>query len=216
MTIAELLLLSLLAGSEAEGPQYPLGPLRLSPMAEDADPFRLVDLAYSFTDADGTVSDLEARVRAGSRIFVGGEVRGDRHGVSFDTQRLELGTSEENGDYEVEGSVRAPWFLLDTRASRAGGEWTIAGDGSVQLSNDAELLFGHAYDLDPRVFTPGSVEEFHTSGVLPEAGPRDRELRGTSLGFLYQGGNTLETLMRNSSDVTRSSSGYWISSPSSA
>ncbi|MGH9332480.1 MAG: hypothetical protein ACRD21_01880, partial [Vicinamibacteria bacterium] len=64
---------SLLFAFLADEPDYPLGRLRLPQMAEDASPFRLVDLRYSFTDAGGTVSSFETRVRVGGSMFVGGE-----------------------------------------------------------------------------------------------------------------------------------------------
>jgi hypothetical protein len=187
-------LLALLAGASDEGPDYPLGPLRLPPMAEDATPFRIADLRYSFTESQGTVSSFEARVRAGGSLFVGAEVEGDRLGIFLDTQRLELGVSEENGDYEIEGAFRAPWFLLGTRALHEEGEWAFSTAGSVRFSNDLELLVTHSQDLDESHFTPSPAEEFARTGVLPPLGPPSRELRGTSLGLLYQRGNHLEAI----------------------
>jgi hypothetical protein len=98
LIVFQALLLALLA----EEPEYPLGKLRRPPVAEAASPFRLVDLRYSFTDDGRTISSFETRVRVGGSMFVGGEVTGDRRGLFLDTQRIELGVSEENGSYEIE------------------------------------------------------------------------------------------------------------------
>ncbi len=195
MTLAKASLFALLAsaGSE-EGPQYPLGPLRLPPIAEDATPFRLADLRYAFTDDGRTLSSFEVRARAGGGLFIGGEVLGDRHGLFLDTQRIELGVSEENGDYEVEGSFRAPWFLLNARGVHEGGEWAVATAGSFRFSDDVELLVSHSHDLDPGVFTPPTAAEFAEGGDLPPLGLPSRVLRETSLGVLYQRGSHLEAL----------------------
>jgi hypothetical protein len=187
-------LLALLSGAGSEGPEYPLGPLRLPPIAEEATPFRVADLRYSFTDGGRTLSSFEARVRAGGSLFVGGEVIGDRLGVFVDTQRIELGVSGENGDYELEGSFRAPWFVVGGRAFHEDGEWAFSTAASVRFSNDLELLVSNSQDLDESVFTPSPVEDFAESGVLPPFAPPSRELRATSLGLLYQLENHLEAL----------------------
>jgi hypothetical protein len=187
-------IVALLASVGEGGPDYPLGPLRIPPIAEAATPFRVADLRYAFTDDGETLSSFETRLRVGEGLFVGGEVRGDRRGVFVDTQRIELGVSEENGGYEIEGSIRAPWFLLGTRALGDGGEWAVSGTGSVRLSNDVELLLSHSHDLDRSLVTPSPVEEFARSGILPPLTPPSRELRGTSVGALYQRKNFLEAL----------------------
>lgn len=199
---------ALLSGAATESPQYPLGALRLPPIAEAATPFRLVDLRYAFTEADGTVSAFETRIRAGGSLFVGGEVIGDRRGLFLDTQRIELGVSEENGDYELEGSVRAPWFVLGTRALQKDGDWAVSGEGSFRFSSDLELLVSHSRDLDATHFTPSPLEEFARNGILPPLGPPSRELRGTSVGVLYQRGNHLEALADARVSRIRSEAGF--------
>ncbi len=196
----------LLAGNE--GPEYPLGPLRLPPIAEDATPFRIADLRYAFTDDGRNVSIFETRVRAKGSLFLGGEVRGDRIGFSLDTQRVELGVSEENGDYELEGSFRAPWFLFASRAVEENGEWALSTSGSVRFSNDLELILAHAHDLDESVFTPAPVIEFERRGVLPPAGPPGRELRRTALSMLYQRGNQFEALAEVRGSRIRTEAGF--------
>lgn len=208
MTVLTASLLALLAAVSDEGPDYLLGPLRLPPIAEGATPFRVADLRFAFTDDGGTVSSFKTRVRAGGSLFIGGEVTGDRHGLFFDTQRIELGVSEENGDYELEGSLRAPWFVLSTRAFHEDGEWAVSGAGSVRFSNDFELLVSHSHDLDERVFTPSPVAEFARNGILPPLGPPSRELRGTSVGVLYQHENNLETLATARMSRVRTEAGF--------
>ncbi len=208
MTVLTALLLALIAGVGDGEPDYPLGPLRLPPVAEEATPFRVADLRFTFTDAGGTVSSVETRVRAGGSLFVGGEVAGDRRGLFIDTQRIELGVSEENGDYELEGSFRAPWFVLGTRALHEDGEWAVSGAGSVRLSNDVEILLSHSHDLDRSVFTPSPVAEFAPTGSVPPPGPPRRELRGSSLGLLYQWENRLEALAEARFSRVRTEAGF--------
>jgi hypothetical protein len=168
----------------------------------------LVDLRYAFTDDGETLSSLETRVRVGGRLFVGGEVVDDRHGLFVDTQRIELGVSEENGSYELEGSFRAPWFVLGARAFHEDGEWAVLGAGSVRVSNDVELLLSHSHDLDQSLFTPSPVEEFARSRILPPLGPPNRELRGSSLGVLYQRENHLEALADARFSRVRTEAGF--------
>lgn len=194
MALLKASLFALLSAAGNEGPEYPIGPLRLPPIAEAATPFRVANLRYAFTDDGGTVSSFETRVRGGGSLFVGGEVIGDRLGLFVDTQRIELGVSEESGDYEVEGSFRAPWFVLGTRASHQGGDWAFSTEASIRFSNDLELLVSTSQDWDASAFTPPPVAEFAASGVLPPIGPPRRELRATSAGVLYQFENHLEAL----------------------
>jgi hypothetical protein len=168
-----LVLAALLAAGD--DPEYPLGRLRLPPIAEAASPFRLVDLGYAFARDGGTLSSFETRLRVGSGVFLGGEVTGDRLGLFFDTQRLELGVSEENGAYEVEGSYRLPRFHLGTRAFGREDDWSVFADGSVRVTNDLEIVLGYGEDLHE-----------------PEVDAGTRETRAASTGFLYQRGSRLE------------------------
>ncbi len=208
MALLKASLLALLSGTGAEGPDYPLGPLRLPPIAEAATPFRVADLRYAFTDEDGTLSSFDARLRAGGSLFVGAEVRGDRLGAFLDTQRVELGVTEENGDYELEGSFRAPFFLVATRAREEEGEWAFSTTGSLRFSNDLEVLLAHSRDLDESIFTPGPVDEFIQSGVLPPVGPPGRPLRETSFSLLYQRGNHFEALADVRGSRIRTEAGF--------
>jgi hypothetical protein len=201
-------LAALLSGVGAETPEYPLGPLRLPPIADEARPFRLVDLRYSFIEENGTRSSFEARARAWAGLFIGGEVTGERHGVFLESQRVEIGLTAENGDYEVEGSFRAPWFLAGARASKADDEWSFSAAGSLRFSNDLELLVSHARDLDESRFTPGPVEDFARTGILPPPGPPSRRLRDTSVGLLYQRESHFEALADVRSSQVRTEAGF--------
>jgi len=201
-------LVALLAGAGTEDPKYPLGPLRTPPIADAATPFRLVDLQYAFSDDGNVLSSFQTRVRIGTSLFAGGEVIGDRRGLFVDTQRIELGLSEENGSYEIEGSFRAPWFVFGTRAFHEDGEWAVSGAGSVRFSNDVELLLSHSHDLDRSLFSPSPVDEFVRSGILPPLGPPSRELRGSSVGLLYQRENHLEALADARFSRVRTEAGF--------
>jgi hypothetical protein len=195
LTLATASIVALLAGG-SEGPQYPLGPLRLPPIAEQATPFRLVDVSYSFADDGSTLSSFQARIRAGGSLFVGGEVTGDRRGLFLDTQRVELGVSEENGDHEVEASFRATGFLLTARGVHEDGDWEVETRGSLRLSNDVEVLLSHNHDLDP--------------SAAPPVGASNRELRGSSISFLYQRGSHLEALADARLSRIRTEAGFDI------
>jgi hypothetical protein len=187
-------LLTILAGGGVEDPDYPLGKLRVPPMTERAHPFRLVDLRYGFTEDGQTLSSFETRLRVGASAFIGGEVTGERRGFFLDTQRMELGVTEEHGSFGLEGSYRAPWFLLGARGVRESGDWLVETAGSFRLSDDFELLFSLAEDFDDSRFTPGTIEEFASSGELPEPPPTGRDHASRSVGFLYQRKSYLELI----------------------
>lgn len=177
-------------GGGGEDPEYPLGKLRLPPIADKASPFRLVDLRYSFADDGSTVSSFETRVRVGASSFVGGEVRGERRGLSFDTQRLELGVTEENGLYQIESSLRAPRFLLGLNATEGENGWAVSSQGQARLSNDLELLLSYAENFDRSRFQPPPAG-IPTTGE-PPAPPLSRVLHSASAGLFYQRTNDLE------------------------
>jgi hypothetical protein len=183
-------LVLLLAYAGAEDPEYPLGRLRLPPMSEEASPFRLVDLRYSFADEGSTVSSFESRVRVGASSFLGGEVTGSRRGLFFDTQRIELGVTEEAGRYQLESSIRAPRFFVAARADQGENAWKLTGDGQFRFSNDLELLVSYARDFDRSRFEP-PIATIPTTGESPTPPPA-RELSAASAGLFYQRGNDLE------------------------
>jgi hypothetical protein len=190
VTLLPTTLLLWLAAASNDDPEYPLGRLRLPPIAEEATPFRLVDLHYSFADEGSTVSSFETRVRVGAGSFLGGEVTGERRGIFFDTQRVELRVTEERGLYEIETSVRAPRVLFGARAVEGESAWKLSSDGSLRLSNDLELVLSYARDLDRTRYQP-PIATVPSTGE-PPAPPRARELDSASAGFLYQLGNDLE------------------------
>ena len=84
-------------------PEYPLGRLRFPALTEPADPVSLVDLNYQLSQRGSVVQDFEARIRLGSFAFVAGEVRDQWRGAFFSTERIDIGLSEENERYVIEG-----------------------------------------------------------------------------------------------------------------
>ena len=92
----------LAAGSD---PEYPLGRLRFPSLTKPADPIKLTEFHYGFTENGSTVQRFEARIRLKAFAFLSGEVIRQRRGVAFATQRIDLGLTEERGRYVIEGGV---------------------------------------------------------------------------------------------------------------
>lgn len=172
--------LTWLLASPVEGPEYPLGKLRFPSLTEPARPLRLTDLRYRVADAGSTLQSFEVRLKLGDFAFLGGEVRHERRGVFFDTQRLEIGLTEEEGRYTVQGTYRAPRLIFRARAERRpgtdGGSWVLDGQWALRWTSDLELLFGWLEDSARNSSTP-----------LPT-----RPLRRVSVGVLYQRENHFE------------------------
>lgn len=191
-----LLLALVLSGQQtrtvSEDPNYPLGQLGVPPFAEAASPVRLVDVDAAFMEEGASTSAFEARLKLGGRAFVGGELRGDRLGAFFDTQRFEIGLTEEDGRIDVEGSLRAPWFLVRIDTARRESLWAFESEGSVRVSSDWELLFAYARDDNDTGGGPPSLEDFIETSRLPPSAAPTRPLRSSALGFLYQRENNLE------------------------
>ena len=118
----------------------------------------------------------------------------ERVGAFFDTQRLELGftSDEEDGRLDIEGSLRAPLFLVRVDAKRREDFWAFESEGSIRLSSDWEVLLSYANDTNNTGGGPPSLEEFIDTGRLPPSEPPTRTLRSGSLGFLYQRANNFE------------------------
>lgn len=165
-----------------EEPDYPLGKLRFPSLTAPGPPLLLTHFRYRVSQDSRTAQSLQVRVRLGRFAFLGGEVTGERRGVFFDTQRLSIGLSEEDGAYEVEGGYRAPRFLVGARGERrppeAGEGWQVEGRAALRLSSDLELLVGWLEDTD-------------RARPLPP-GPAARVVRQGSVGFLYQHGTRLD------------------------
>ncbi len=116
-------------------------------------------------------------------------MRNQRRGAFFSTERIDVGLTEENERYVIEGGYRAPKWLLRARAERRSrrtplpgaesdeqnGGWVFDIRWAPRLSSDLELLFDFLGDTE-------------TSASLPT-----RPLRRGGLGFLYQRGNHLQT-----------------------
>jgi len=188
-----LLLALLLSGQNlGEEPDYPLGKLGLPPVTDPATPFRVVDLEAGVTKDRSTRTAFGARLKLGARAFFGVEGRGERVGAFFDTQRLELGFTEDEGRLDIVGSLRAPWFLVRVDATRGEDFWAFESDGSIRLSSDWEVLLSYADDTNETGGGPPSLEEFIDAGSLPPLEPPTRSIRSGSLGFLYQRANDFE------------------------
>ena len=163
--------------SREHDPEYPLGKLRFPSLTQPARPFRLVDLRYRLSQEDDTFQSFEARLKLGTFAFLGGEVSGERRGLFFDTQRLELGLTEEEGRYVVEGAYRAPRLLLRARAERPPDDaWMLDSLWALRLNSDVELLIGYGQDTGPSPTRPRTT----------------RPIRRGSVGFVYQRGSHLE------------------------
>ena len=155
---------------------------------------RLVDLDAGVSRERSTRTAFGARLKLGARTFFGGEVSDERVGAFFDTQRLELGftSDEEDGRLDIEGSLRAPLFLVRVDAKRREDFWAFESEGSIRLSSDWEVLLSYANDTNNTGGGPPSLEEFIDTGRLPPSEPPTRTLRSGSLGFLYQRANNFE------------------------
>ncbi|HSF17468.1 MAG TPA: hypothetical protein VLK65_18135 [Vicinamibacteria bacterium] len=177
-------------------------------MSDKASPFRLVDLRYAFSDDGRVVSSFESRVRMGASSFIGGEVVGERLGLSFDTARIEMGASRDDESSVLEGGYRARRFLAQARAVEEGGSWKLATEGALRLSKDFELLFGFREDFDDSVPEPPRIGAFIATGLVPRSEARTREDRFTSAGLLYQRGTHLELLADAQAARLRTEAGF--------
>lgn len=203
-----LLALALSGQSVGDDPDYPLGKLGVPPLAEPATPLRLVDLEAGVTRDESTTTTLEARMKLGARAFFGGELRGDRVGAFFDTHRIELGFTEDDGRFDVEGALRAPFFLLRVDASGEDDVWALESSASVRLSSDWEVLLSYASDSNDGGGGPPSLEEFIRTGNLPPPAPATRPVGSGALGFLYQKDNDFELETRARVARVRTESGF--------
>lgn len=182
-------LLALAITLAGDDPRYPLGEHRTPPMIEPATPLRLVDLRYRYEDAADNTSAFEARVRAGASSFVGGELTHDRRSIFHDTTRTEIGLTEQDGDYTVEGSVRLKRFATVARAEETADSWEVAFSGGFRVSPDLELIVSLGEDLDGSAFDEtGAFETFVETGELPPGRPPSRELNSRGLAVVYQRG----------------------------
>ncbi len=190
-------------------PDYPLGQLGVPPVTTAADPLRLVDLRIGVSDDGLRTSSFETRLRLGATAFFGGEVRGQRLAVFFDTQRLELGVSEQDGELDLEGSYRASFFRARVAGEkRRDDTWNVALEGSIRLSPDFEILVDYEHDTDDVRGGPPSLNEFIETGRLEEPGRPTRVLRSSSVGFLYQRENHLELAADASVSRIRTEAGF--------
>jgi hypothetical protein len=157
-----------------EEPSYPLGPQRYPDLTEPGHPFLLTDVRYRVTDEAALTQDFGARIRIGNWGIFSASVEDQFRAASLTTHRLELGMSEQAGQYAFDAGYRAPRFLLQAaaRQRRPGTAWLVDGDLALRLSPEFELLFGASRNTE-------------------SGGSRNRPLSGWSAGFLYQAGPEL-------------------------
>jgi hypothetical protein len=184
----------------AEEPQYPLGGLRFPSLTAPGPPLVLSDLRYRVSQDSRTVQSLELRVRLGRFAFLGGEVSGERRGVFFDTQRLSLGLSEEEGGYELEAGYRASRFLLRARGEKgtpaAGEGWVVDALTALRLSPDLEVVVSWLEDTEPG------------ASLVPLS---TRVIREGSAGLLYQRGTRLDLAATAARSTVRTAAGFELS-----
>lgn len=194
---------------EPDAVEYPLGEIGIPPVTEPAEPVRIVDLDGRVLDEATARGALEGRVKLGSFGFAGGEVSRDRFGAFFDTQRTELGVTKGRADeLDIEGSFRAPFALVRVDASRRADFWTFAGDGSIRLSPDWEVLASYAHDTNEGGGGAPSLEEFIETSRLPAPELPTRRLRSGALGFVYQRENQLELEAKTRVSRVRAEAGF--------
>jgi hypothetical protein len=176
--IAVALVASLPLGAEepaaSEEPDYPLGPQRFPEVTEPGRPFVLSELRYRVTDEASLTQSFGARLRIGAWGIFGASVEDQFRSVSLTTSRLDLGMSEQGGQYAFNAGYRAPRFLLQSgaRQRRPGTAWLVDGELALRLSPAFELIAGASRNTE-------------------SGGPRNRPLGGWSTGFLYQAGPEL-------------------------
>jgi len=199
LTAAALALL--LSGSSppsVEDPEYPLGKLRFPSLTAPGPRLLLTDLRYRVSQEGRTAQSLEVRVRLGRFAFLGGEVSGERRGIFFDTQRIEMGLSEEEGSYQVEAGYRAPRLLVRARGERRppelGEGWLLDGGLALRLSPDLEILFRWREDTEP--------------DAPFAAGPSTRVVRESGAGFLYQRGTSLDLAVAAARSTVQTAGGF--------
>jgi hypothetical protein len=161
--------------ADASDPRYPLGRFEGPHCPAPGAPFKLVDLRYQLTDTFSTTHTFAARLAVKDWGYLGAEFEGERRTLTVSTNRLDLRLGGESGAYDLYGRVRAPWFILSTRALHrapdAGGAWLFEPSLSVRVSSSVEILSSAAGDSSQ---------------------PNDRFLREASLGFLWQRGVSFE------------------------
>ena len=99
--------------------RYPLGERGDPDFLAPGEPFKLVDLRYGLRDTAGTDHAFAARVKVKDWGYLGAEADGERRALSMTTQRLALSVSSEQGAWSLNGSFRAPRFIVSADAQRS-------------------------------------------------------------------------------------------------
>ncbi len=195
MTILTAAALGMLLAADSD-PEYPLGSLRFPSLTKPAEPVKLTEFSYAFSENGATVQRFEARIRLKAFAFLSGEVFNQRRGIAFTTQRIDLGLTEARGRYVIEGGYRAAKWLVRARAERrptpassSDPGWILVTRGALRFNPDFELLLEFLEDTGSEPFL------------------ETRPLRRGALGFLYQRGTGVDISANVSASRVRTEAG---------
>ncbi len=195
MTILTAAALGMLLAADSD-PEYPLGSLRFPSLTKPAEPVKLTEFSYAFSENGATVQRFEARIRLKAFAFLSGEVFNQRRGIAFTTQRIDLGLTEARGRYVIEGGYRAAKWLVRARAERrptpassSDPGWILDTRGALRFNPDFELLLEFLEDTGSEPFL------------------ETRPLRRGALGFLYQRGTGVDISANVSASRVRTEAG---------
>ncbi len=173
-------------------PAYPL-PQEERDLTRPVAPLFLTDLFLRALETTGTEQDVAFRLRLGRFAFLGGEVEGERRGLSLETTRLFARYTERQGAHDVgvgwrQGRLRAE-LAVDVGPESQDHRSVFDADIFGRLGRDVQLQAGFIYDTDPR-------NEQVAAG---------RVVRGGSLGVLWQHATMLEASFEGAFERLRTS-----------
>ena len=168
---------------QTQTPEYPATGVPLPCAREGCGAVTLVDFSVGVAQDVDTDQEVEARVRIGDRMFVGGRAGSGLQSLRLTTQRAGLGFNYRDGRLGFDGSYRAPRLLLEARTNRRGDEdeqggrgWTSELQAAIRFGPDFEILVGGVKATGPKP----------TSLLV------DSQLRRVTGGFIWQRGLPLE------------------------
>lgn len=132
-------------------PAYPL-PQAERDLTQPAAPLLVTDLFLTAQETVGTEQDLAFRLRLGRFAFLGGEIEGERRGLSLETTRLFGRYAERQGAHDIglgwrQGRLRAQ-LAVDVAPSDDHRS-VFDADVFARLGRDVQLRAGGVYDTDP-------------------------------------------------------------------
>ncbi|HET7293645.1 MAG TPA: hypothetical protein VFM88_14570 [Vicinamibacteria bacterium] len=173
-------------------------PVYLLPQAErdltrPAGPLLVTDLFLRALESAGTEQDTAFRLRMGRFGFLGGEIEGERRGLSFETTRLFARYAERQGAHDVglgwrQGRLRAQ---LAADVGPESQDHRTVFDASVfaRFGRDVQLQAGGVYDTDPD----------------SEQVAAGRVVRGASIGVSWHRATILEASLEGALERLRTS-----------